>query len=115
MANPYFLASFLHLVSSSLESKEGIVKRQAATPTDEFSPALAHAQKQRKTANWTHGVPMKASTFAALLEELEVAQLPARRAVCVLTGAVEKVVDNEADAKETIKRLRARNKSKSTK
>jgi hypothetical protein len=63
----------------------------------------------RKTADWSRK-PIRDATLGRLLRELHQANYTHRAAVLVLTGAIEKVIDNEADAKETIRRLRARRK-----
>lgn len=60
--------------------------------------------KPRTTCDWS-SEPIDPTTYDRLIAALE-EKYPGkvRRAVCVMPGAVEKVIDNEADALETIRR-----------
>ena len=61
----------------------------------------------RKTARWSEDVPMTEKTQNELIWELEAkyGKDKVRRVVLVCPVAVEKVIDNEEDAKTTIANL----------
>lgn len=65
-------------------------------------------QKQRRTADWVKGKPISEDLLQHLCHALE-QRYPGkvRRALLVCPVAVEHVIDNEADARETIRRLEA--------
>jgi len=64
----------------------------------------------RKTARWGEDEPLSEQTERELIERLsaEFGADKVRRAVLVCPVAVEKVIDNEKDARQTIRNLERR-------